>query len=79
MDINPFIISRNAEIRVRKKRSLNFSKWDFFFIIIFIKINSTRSHMDPATKKILKETFKFVGKIVVTGILYGLAAKIWRL
>jgi hypothetical protein len=35
--------------------------------------------MDPATKKILKETLKFVGKIVVTGILYGLAARIWRL
>jgi len=35
--------------------------------------------MDPATKKIVKETLKFMGKIVVTGILYGLAARIWRL
>lgn len=35
--------------------------------------------MDPTPKKMVKETLKFVGKIVVTGILYGLAAKIWRL
>jgi hypothetical protein len=38
-----------------------------------------RIHIDPATKKIVKETFKFVGKIVVTFILYDLAARIWRL
>ena len=55
------------------------SKWDFFFIFIFIKINSIRSYIDPATKKILNVTFKFVGKIVVTGILYGLAVRIWML
>jgi len=35
--------------------------------------------MDPKTQKILIETLKFAGKIVVTGILYGLAARIWRL
>lgn len=35
--------------------------------------------MDPATKKIVNETFKFLGKIVITGILYGLAARVWKL
>ena len=35
--------------------------------------------MDPATKKIVKETLKLMGKIVVTGILYSLAERIWGL
>jgi hypothetical protein len=34
--------------------------------------------MDPSTKKAIKETLILVGKAVVTGILYGLAARIWK-
>ena len=35
--------------------------------------------MDPAKQKILREVLKFVVKVVVSGIAYGLITRMWRL
>jgi hypothetical protein len=34
--------------------------------------------MNPATKKVLIETLKILGKAAFTGLAYGLVAKVWR-
>ena len=47
-------------------------------VLLFLLKLTWRIYMDPATKKIVKEVLKFVGKVLVTGILYGLAARVWR-
>ena len=35
--------------------------------------------MDPAKKQMIKEILKFLAKILVTGLMYSVAARIWRL
>ena len=35
--------------------------------------------MDPRTQKILIETLKILGKVVFTGVAYGLIARVWKL
>ena len=35
--------------------------------------------MDLAKKQMIKEILKFLAKILVTGMMYSLAARIWRM